>query len=59
MGSIYPTQLCLPQTHPFNTPTHISHWVQHKTKAFNKFTLFGGSIEKEAQDEGGQIADMV
>ena len=38
---------------------HISHWVQHKTEAFNKFSLFGGSIEKQAQDEGGQIADMV
>lgn len=37
----------------------ISHWVQHKTKAFNKFTLFGGSTEKQAQDEGGQVADMV
>ena len=38
---------------------HISHWVQHKTEAFNKFSLFGGSTEKQAQDEGGQIADMV
>ena len=38
---------------------HISHWVQHKTKAFNKFTLFGGSTKKQAQDEGSQIADVV
>ena len=37
----------------------ISHWVQHKTKAFNKFTFFGGSTKKQAQDEGSQIADMV
>ena len=23
MGFIYPTQLCPPQTHPFNTPTNV------------------------------------
>lgn len=38
---------------------HISYWIQHKTKAFNKFTLFGDSTKKQDRDGGGKVADIV
>ena len=43
----------------YQSVCHISHWIQHKTKAFNKFTLFGVTTKKQAQDEGSQIVDIV
>ena len=36
----------------------ILGWIQHTSKAFNKFALFGGT-KKQDQGDGGQVADMV